>query len=87
MVSKVVREVFIDYDNFSEYDADVMHYLAGCKTTGAGIMIDFMEKFFKRRNGKPIPVLYYLVSVDTEYLLWIKLSAPEIILKEVSISL
>lgn len=87
MVSKVIREMYVDYDNFSEYNADIMHYLAGCKITAACIMVDVMEKFFKKRNGKAVPVLHYNVSVDAEELTWIKLSAPEIILKEVSTSL
>jgi len=87
MVSKVIRELYIDYDHFEEYDKDVMYYLADCKITTPCIILDKTQKFFKEKNGKPVAVLHYNISIDTEELLWIKLTAPKIILKEVSISL
>lgn len=81
MVDKVNRTIYVDYDNFEEYNSTIMYYLAGCKTCAASIMVDIREKYFKRKNGKPVAVLSYTISIDSEDLLWITLTEPKIILE------
>ena len=87
MADKVIRDVYLNYDKYDDIDPKVMCHLSGCRINAACVLVDVMQKLFKRHNGKGVPVLHYRVSIDTEDLLWIKLTAPEIYLLEVSTSL
>lgn len=87
MADKVIREVFLDYDRLDGYDQGILRLLINSKMSPVRFFTDGMEMCFKRRNRIGVQVVYYLVNLDSEDLVWIKLTAPEIILKEVSTSL
>ena len=87
MADKIIRDVYLNYDKLDEIDLKVIHHLSECKISAARIIVDVNQKLFNPHNGKYVLVLRYRISIDTEDLVWIKLTEPTIVFKEVSTSL